>query len=328
MTALRTTDPQRAAQILREGGLVAFGTETVYGLGANALDPLAVAKIFAAKGRPTFDPLIVHLADVSMLDQVVSGVPEPARKLIDRFWPGPLTLVLPKRPAIPDLVTSGLPTVGVRMPDPPLARELIRLAGVPVAAPSANPFGRISPTTADHVAASLGEKIDAILDCGPCRVGLESTIVSFPDAGSPTVLRVGGTTLEEIAETIGPVECLTSHAHESSLPMAAPGSLARHYAPGKRLRLFDRLSECPQGPEVGVLAFDLPMDREMYGAVEVLSPTGSLTEAAAKFFGSLRRLDASPVRELYAQRFPDHGLGRALNDRLVRAAAGSQEASP
>lgn len=321
MPLLRTTDPGVAARILKEGGLVAFGTETVYGLGANALDATAVAKVFAAKGRPTFDPLIVHLSSFEMLGQVVKEIPEPARPLMERFWPGPLTLVLPKQPQIPDLVTAGLPTVGIRMPDHRLAREMIRLAGVPVAAPSANPFGRISPTTADHVAESLGDRLDAILDAGPCRVGVESTIVGFSESGRPAILRSGGVALEEIEEVVGPVECLTAHEHESSLPMAAPGSLAKHYAPGKPLHLFDHITEVPIGPQVGLMVFNLPVVTERYGVVEVLSLIGSLTEAAANFFGALRRLDAAEVSELYAQRLPEHGLGAALNDRLRRASA-------
>ncbi|MCA8995691.1 MAG: threonylcarbamoyl-AMP synthase [Planctomycetaceae bacterium] len=323
MTAALTTDPRQAALTLRQGGLVAFGTETVYGLGANAFDVQAVARVFEAKGRPTFDPLIVHVSSREMLSQVVAEVPPVAEQLINEFWPGPLTLVLPKRDFVPDLVTAGLPTVGVRMPAQPLALEMIEAAGVPVAAPSANPFGRVSPTTAEHVIQSLGDRIDMVLDCGPCEVGLESTIVSHVHGDAPTVLRLGGLTVEEIEATIGPVPLLTAQQHEEHLPMAAPGSLARHYAPRKPLTILREHEVPPPGSDVGVLTLMALCSEASFGAVEILSQTGSLTEAAARFFGALRRLDAAPVSRLYAHSFPDHGLGRALNDRLTRAAAGA-----
>ena len=318
-----TTDPQQAALTLRQGGLVAFGTETVYGLGANALDTKAIARVFEAKGRPTFDPLIVHVSHRGMLDQAAAHVPPLAEKLIGRFWPGPLTLILPKRDCVPDLVTASLPSVGVRMPDQRLALEMIKAAGVPVAAPSANPFGRVSPTTAEHVVESLGEKIEMVLDCGPCRVGLESTIVSLVHGDVPAVLRLGGLTVEEIEETVGSVQLLTSKQHEEQLPMAAPGSLARHYAPRKPLAILNDGETAPTGPDVGLLSFGSPPLPHQFGALEVLSPTGNLTEAAANFFSALRKLDASPASRLYAHPFPNEGLGRALNDRLTRAAAGS-----
>lgn len=319
MTAQLTNDVPRAARILRAGGIVAFATETVYGLGANALDPLAVAKVFAAKERPFFDPLIVHLADAEDVDSVAAEVPPLARRLIARFWPGPLTLVLPRRKMIPDLVTAGLETVAVRVPDHPLARELIRLSGVPVAAPSANPFGGVSPTTAAHVLESLGDRIDLILDGGPCRVGVESTVLQLRPDAPPLILRPGGVTLEQLEAEIGPVELASNDAPPGTQPQAAPGLLEKHYAPQKQLILVEDWAEAPQGEAVGVLAFSRAPERQ--GTIEVLSPSGSLNEAAAGFFSALRRLDAAPIDVIVAMPFPDQGLGRALNDRLRRAAA-------
>lgn len=322
-------DVRSAAQRLCGGELVAFATETVYGLGVNALDETAVAKVFAAKNRPTFDPLIVHLHDVSQLQDVVAELPAAARKLIDAFWPGPLTLVLPKRDVVPDLVTAGLQTVAVRMPDHPQALELLRLAGVPVAAPSANPFGCISPTTAAHVAEQLGDAVDYILDGGPCRVGLESTVLqirgdgdaSFPDArgrAEAVVLRPGGLTLEAIEAVVGPVAFPASTGDASAKP--APGMLSRHYAPQTPLDVAASLPVPQPGERVGLLTLSPPADATGFEYVEALSPTGDLVEAAAGFFAALRRLDAMRLDRIVATVFPEQGLGRALNDRLQRAA--------
>lgn len=339
VTAELTTDVSRAAHLIREGGMVAFATETVYGLGANALDPRAVARVFDAKQRPHFDPLIVHVADESGLETLVTEVPALARPLMKRFWPGPLTLVLPKREIVPDLVTSGLPSVAVRIPDHPQARELIRLSGVPIAAPSANLFGRISPTTAAHVLEQLGDRIDAVLDGGPCRVGVESTVLDLSTSAStatsltgsacegdretsrPRLLRPGGVTLEEIESVIGSVTCGIPVLEQQG-PQPAPGMLAKHYAPAKPVRLVDDWESVREIADVGILTFrDAP---HLTGCrrVEVLSPTGSLAEAAANFFAALRRLDDdAAVGVILAQRFPNEGLGRALNDRLQRASA-------
>ena len=221
---------EHAASILRAGGLVALPTETVYGLAANALDPVAVAKIFAAKERPFFDPLIVHLAELSWLPKVASEFPPIAQKLAKRFWPGPLTLVLPKTDAVPDLVTSGLPNVAVRIPDHELTRKVLRLADVPVAAPSANPFGRLSPTTAEHVRRQLGDRVDAILDGGPCRVGVESTILKI-DGNRATLLRLGGAPIEEIESLIGPIEPLEATERQSASSSGHAGEPLRSEDP-------------------------------------------------------------------------------------------------
>lgn len=321
MPAAVTTDVERAAAVLRGGGLVAFATETVYGLGANALDERAVAGIFEAKGRPHFDPLIVHLADVADLGRVAAVVPDRVRPLIDAFWPGPLTLVLPKRPEIPDLVTSGLDTVGVRVPDHPLARELIRRAGCPVAAPSANLFGRVSPTTAEHVMDQLGDRIDLVLDGGPCRVGVESTVIQV-DGETLTLLRPGGVTLEDLTAIAGPIQ--RASISPASKSVAGPGMLPEHYAPLAPVVIVTDWSAVPADPTAAALGFRSVPDRERFGTVEVLSPDGSLREAAARFFAALRRLDATHPARIYAEAFPNEGLGLALNDRLTRAACRTQ----
>ncbi len=305
-----------AAAALRRGGTVAFPTETVYGLGAHALDPAAVARVFEAKGRPRFDPLIVHLAEAGALASVASAIPSAARELADRFWPGPLTLVLPKRPEVPDLTTAGLPTVAVRVPDHPLALALLARAGVPVAAPSANPFGRVSPTRAEHVIEQLAGDVDLILDGGPCRVGVESTIVSLAGA-RPALLREGGVPREELEAVLGPLERLPEREDR---PLA-PGTLLSHYAPRAPVVLAAPGASAPPSGRVGLLSLGEPPSRAGYAAVEVLSPSGDLREAAANLFAALRRLDARGLDRIVAEPVPDHGLGGAILDRLRRAAA-------
>ena len=310
--------PQMAASVLKLGGLVALPTETVYGLGANALDARAVARIFAAKERPFFDPLIVHLADVSWWPRVVLDFPPVAERLAKQFWPGPLTLVLPKNAAIPDIVTAGMPSVAIRVPDHPLTREVLRLADVPVAAPSANPFGRLSPTTAEHVRQQLGDRVDLILDGGPCRVGVESTILQL--YGDEVVcLRPGGVPLEEIESLIGPVGRFAPRDSDNERP-AAPGMLASHYAPRTKLMIVEDVPVAPPSPETGLLVLQ-PTDRaSAYAQVEVLSRDGDLIEAAANFFQALHRLDQAGLDVILATPFPETRLGLALNDRLKRAA--------
>jgi L-threonylcarbamoyladenylate synthase len=315
-----TTDVDRAADVLRRGGLVALPTETVYGLGANALDATAVARIFAAKRRPAFDPLIVHVAALEEWMRVARAMPPPALALARQFWPGPLTLVLPKQDAIPDLVTAGLPTVGVRVPRHPLMRAVLERAGCPIAAPSANRFGRLSPTSAEHVVAQLGDDIDLVLDGGPCAVGVESTIVR-PDADGVTVLRLGGLSVEDIASAAGAVRIAT---HESPTAPEAPGMLPQHYAPATPITLVDA-RDVPRptaGVRWGVLArtrADAPVDG--FAAAEYLTEDGDLVTAAARLFAALHRLDACGLERIVAVAFPDEGLGRAINDRLRRAGA-------
>jgi len=309
---------QEAARIVRHGGLVAFPTETVYGLGADAFNAHAVARIFEVKARPSFDPLIVHLAHASELPRVALVQDPRADRLAERFWPGPLTLVLPRTRDLPEIVTSGLETVGVRVPAHPAARALIRAAATPVAAPSANPFGYVSPTTAGHVADLLGDKVELVLDGGPCRVGVESTIVSLVDE-PPVLLRPGGVPREELEKALGTSLGIARAAERPS----APGQMVRHYATRTPLGLLPG----PAGPvpegnrRIGLLAFrSLPEAVQGYAAVEVLAPDGELTTAAASLFAALRRLDALGLDLILAEPCPQSGLGHAIMDRLRRAA--------
>lgn len=308
------TDLDRAARLLAAGELVAIPTETVYGLAATATDAEAVLGIFAAKQRPAFDPLIVHLRDIDQAATVAAAIPDEARALMEAFWPGPLTLVLPKAPAIPDEVTSGLDTVGLRQPDHPLTAALLARLEAPLAAPSANLFGRVSPTTAEHVVEQLGDRLAYVLDGGPCRVGLESTIVGWED-GAPVLYRPGGVALEALEAVLGTV----APARRRILP-AAPGMLAAHYAPATPLVLgdLDALLAAHTGRRLAVLSF---REARPAHASRVLSPDGDLTAAAQRLFAALRTLDASGAELILAEPVPDEDLGRAINDRLRRAAA-------
>lgn len=303
-----------ASEIIKKGGIVAFPTETVYGLGADAFNPLAVARIFEIKGRPSFDPLIVHVATPDSLNKLVSEIPPGAEKLMERFWPGPLTVVLSKKEEVPDIVTSGLPTVAVRMPNHPMALSLIEKSECPIAAPSANPFGYLSPTTAEHVQEQLGDRVDLILDGGPCDVGVESTILSFSEK-RPTLLRPGGIALEEIQMIIGPVEVRSDRGK-----VFAPGMLPRHYAPQTPmlLRWSDQEVEIYKDRRVGYLAFKESPPSFKFVHVEVLSKKGDLREAAANLFSAIRRLDALNLDLILVESVPEIGLGRAIMDRLRR----------
>ena len=294
---------------------MAFPTETVYGLGANAFDAGAVAKIFELKGRPRFDPLIVHVASCDEVQPLVAHVPDSARVLIERFWPGPLAVVLPKRECVPDIVTSGLASVAVRCPSHPVALKLIETSGVPIAAPSANIFCSVSPTTARHVADQFGKQLPYILDGGPCDVGVESTVVSFLDR-RPALLRPGGVSVEDIEELVGP---LSTVANEHKRPVA-PGQLARHYSPATPLVLTADMNS-QQAGRVGLLSFGKPTNENEFVAVEVLSERGCLREAAANLFAAMRRLDAQQLDLIIARPVPETDLGRAIMDRLRRAAS-------
>ncbi|GAB3640055.1 L-threonylcarbamoyladenylate synthase [Spirosoma arcticum] len=308
------TDIRAARTYLEAGSVVGIPTETVYGLAGNALDPDAVLTIFRVKNRPAFDPLIIHTDSLGKIEQFVTAIPDTARRLAEVGWPGPLTLLLPKRDLIPDLVTSGLPTVAVRIPAHPLTLSLLESLNFPLAAPSANPFGYISPTTARHVADQLGDQVPYILDGGPAQVGLESTIVGFENA-VPVIYRLGGMAPEQIERLIGPV---TIRTYSTSNPQA-PGMLSSHYAPRKPLLLLAPGTTPPPGERTGALAF-----REQFGGLRyenqrVLSPTGNLAEAAKNLFAHLRALDTLDLDVLYAEPLPNTGLGQAMNDRLRRA---------
>lgn len=301
---------REAAHLLRDGKLVAFPTETVYGLGADATNDDAVSALFKAKGRPSFNPLIVHVAEVAAARALVA-FDERAETLAEAFWPGALTLVLPRLPDCPVVpkVSAGLPTLAVRVPAHPLAIELLRETELPIAAPSANPSGRVSPTTAQHVAEGLGDAVALILDGGPCPVGVESTVVGL-SPGKATLLRPGGITREAIEALIGPL------AAPANARVEAPGMLISHYAPRLPLRL-EALR--PKGREA-LLAFGRRVP-EGFAAVLNLSPTGDLAEAAANLYAYLRQLDRPGLDGIAVMPIPDEGLGVAINDRLKRAAA-------
>ncbi|MBP5188481.1 MAG: threonylcarbamoyl-AMP synthase [Fibrobacterales bacterium] len=307
--------PEQAGEILRAGGVVAVPTETVYGLAARADSAESVLKIFRAKGRPANDPLIVHIADIGELDGVASEIPPGAKALAEAFWPGPLTLVLPKRPCIPPETTSGLETVAVRMPSHPVARAVIRAAGVPLAAPSANPFGRTSPTCVAHLDPGMMAQVDGYVDGGPCEVGVESTIVGF-FGGRPVLLRPGGLALEEIESVVGRVEL----PEKKNAKIVAPGQMPSHYAPRTPLRLKGD-PDAVDGPEAARLLFGGAAAPGECAGWRNLSPAGDPAEAARNLYRMMRELDAVGARVIVADLLPDEGLGRAVNDRLRRAAA-------
>jgi len=306
----------RAAELLRDGQVIGLPTETVYGLAADGLNPTALARIFEIKQRPLFDPLILHCADAADAFNLAKEIPTAARELAQHFWPGPLTLVLRKMETVPDLATSGLPFVAVRVPVHPVAQTLLRAFRRPLAAPSANRFGRISPTDAQAVWSELGEAVPLVLDGGPCRVGVESTILDLSD-NKTLLLRAGGIPIEEIEALIGPVQ----RSQLLSEKPNAPGQLRHHYAPQKSLYLVDEASKIPSRPDVGWLAFGKMEEQATFsGRVENLSLAADLCEAAANFFRALRSLDEDPrVVTLYAMLLPEEGLGRAINERLKRA---------
>jgi L-threonylcarbamoyladenylate synthase len=315
--AIIDTDAGLAKSFLEKGDIVAIPTETVYGLAANAFNEQAVTRIFEVKNRPTFDPLIVHSNSLDKIQGFVTHFSEKALTLASAFWPGPLTLILPRTEKISDLVTSGLKTVGVRIPNHPLTLQLLEMLEFPLAAPSANPFGYISPTQALHVQTQLGNKIPYILDGGNCQVGIESTIVGFQQ-DEAIIYRMGGISLENIEQVIGRVKIL---AVSTSNPQA-PGMLISHYAPQKPVYTadLDELLQHYTGHEIGILAFKnmaegIPVTNQV-----VLSPSGNLSEAAMHLFAALRKLDALPVKVIFAQLLPEQELGRAINDRIRRAA--------
>ncbi len=311
-------DITKAKALLEQGELVAIPTETVYGLAGNALSVIAVAKIFKVKERPQFDPLIVHVPDLPSIEKYAEEIPVIARQLADTFWPGPLTILLKKKSIIPDLVTSGLDTVGLRCPNHALTRELLRSLPFPLAAPSANPFGYISPTRAEHVNEQLGNKIGYILDGGPCPVGVESTIVGFEN-DQVTIHRIGGVGIEAIEALTGPVRL---ELNSSSNPKA-PGQLKSHYAPRKKL-LVGNITEFTnryRPEETGTIVFQNAVEGIPASNQIILSPNGNTDEAAQNLFSALRELDKKNIAVILAEWVPDQGLGKAVNDRLKRAAA-------
>ena len=311
-------DIQKAKEILQEDGLIAIPTETVYGLAANAFREEAVVKIFEVKNRPSFDPLIVHVDSIEKAEEIVLNFPGKAKELASRFWPGPLTLLLKKRTVIPDIVTSGLSTVALRIPDHPLTMDLLNGLDFPLAAPSANPFGYVSPTSVKHVNDQLGDKIPYILDGGDCHVGIESTIIGFTNE-EPEIYRLGGIPVEDIESVIGEVNV----KHHSSSRPEAPGLLESHYSPAKKVKLksnSDPVTNVDPG-KIGLIRFkeidpQVPVKNQI-----ILSRNGDLVEAAKNLFSALRKMDEMDVQFVIAESLPEIGLGRAINDRLRRAAA-------
>ena len=318
-------DLQLAAELLRQGGTVIFPTETVYGLGANALDARAAEKICAAKGRPADNPLIVHIAERSALEGLAASVSERAKRLMDAFWPGPLTLILPRAEQVPKAVTGGLDTVAVRMPSQPVARRLLALAGVPVAAPSANLSGKPSPTSFRHVREDMDGRVDAVIDGGDCAVGVESTVLDLT-GDRPVLFRPGGVTLEQIEAVIGPVDVVTKAAAGEA--PKSPGLKYKHYAPNAEVRILrgsaeqvreyakEQCAKC----RTGMLVFDELSD---FGGALIIRSLGSRTrpeEAAHRLFAALRELDAAGAAVILAPEIPESGVWRAVRNRLYRAA--------
>jgi L-threonylcarbamoyladenylate synthase len=312
-------DILKAKSLLEQGKLVAIPTETVYGLAANALDAKAVARIFSAKKRPHFDPLIVHVKEAREVDRYAQNIPGVANVLIQKFWPGPLTLLLDKKEIIPDIVTSGLDRVGLRCPNHPITLELLHELFFPVAAPSANPFGYISPTQPQHVQDQLGSEVSYILDGGECAVGIESTIVGFENTKA-IIYRVGGLSIEQVEAVTGGAEVKLSSSHPQ-----APGQLISHYAPKKPLLLGDieELLSTHTHEKIAVLSFSAHFTSKNILKQIALSPSENLEEAAQNLFRALRQLDQSEAELIIAESVPDTGLGRAINDRLRRARVGN-----
>lgn len=344
-TRVLTVNPQHpepepirtAAAVIRAGGLVAFPTETVYGLGANALDSAALSRIFAAKQRPTADPLIVHICDSDQINLLAVDVPEAARRLAREFWPGPLTLVLKRAPDVPELVALGRDTVAVRMPAHPVARALINAADTPIAAPSANTFTRPSATSAQHVLDDLGGRIELVLDGGDAPIGVESTVVDLTQS-PPVVLRPGGVLMDDLRRVIPDVQARTQYLSEDQAPDAAsPGMMLKHYSPRARVMLFDGAADIVRvaikdtaqrlianQKKVGILATDEEAGGYTHLGARILAlgSENALDVIARRLFGAMRALDAQHVDVILVHGFGKEGLGAVIWDRLVRAAEG------
>ncbi|WP_323789302.1 L-threonylcarbamoyladenylate synthase [Psychroserpens sp.] len=312
-----STDISKAVAILNAEELVAIPTETVYGLAGNIFSEKAIKRIFETKKRPFFNPLIVHIPSIELLPTIVSYIPEKAQRLADAFWPGPLTLVLPKQSSIPELITAGKDTVAVRIPNHSTTLDLLNQLDFPLAAPSANPFGNISPTTAQHVENYFKDAIKMVLDGGPCQRGIESTIIGF-EGVEPIIYRLGSTSIEAIESIVGPIQI----KNKKEIAPDAPGMLDRHYAPKTRTILVDNISDAIEkytDKRIGVLAFSKPSEHNAIVFQIVLSELTDLQEAASKLYDALHQLDKQELDIIIAERFPDKGLGKSINDRLQRA---------
>lgn len=312
-----SNDIQKAADLLSQQEVVAIPTETVYGLAGSIFSESAIRKIFDVKGRPLFNPLIVHIGSVEQLEDIAADLPPKARKLADTFWPGPITLVLRKKEAVPDLITAGKDTVAVRMPNHPITLDLLRRIPFPLAAPSANPFNRISPTEAMHVEHYFHGQIQMVLDGGPCQKGLESTIIGFEDE-DPVLYRLGSLSVEDIENTIGPIRIKT----RSEASPDAPGMLPKHYAPRTKLHFTDNIEEAINiyhDLRIGLLRFTGEIDDTRIVHTEVLSEHADPDQAASNLYSALHKLDMMNLDIIIAERLPEHGLGKSINDRLERA---------
>jgi len=314
---LITTNLDLAKQVLSNDGIIAIPTETVYGLAGNTFSEIAVNKIFALKKRPHYNPLIVHIKSADWLNEVACDIPDAAMLLATKFWPGPLTLLLNKKPNIPDLVTAGKPTVAVRVPNHPLTLNLLEQLDFPLSAPSANPFGSISPTSAEHVYNYFEDNLEVILDGGECNNGVESTIIGFEN-NLPVLYRLGAISLEDIEKVIGEVHTHTKNDKDPS----APGMLSRHYSPNTTTYLADNVVELINlypNKKIGLLLFKDLVGNNPVLHQEILSKNGDLSEAARNLYAALHRLDKLNLDIIIAERLPDNGLGKTINDRLQRA---------
>ena len=312
-----TSDLNQVKTALINGDIIALPTETVYGLAANIYLDSALEKVFKLKKRPSYNPLIVHISNAGILEQIAKNIPAKARELANVFWPGPLTLVLEKQDQIPNRITAGKPTVAVRVPNHPIALQLLKSLNFPLAAPSANPFGSLSPTSAEHVALYFKEEINLILDGGPCFCGLESTIIGFEN-DKPILYRHGAISIQEIEKIIGPIKIKNQNSKNPS----APGMLTRHYAPKTQIQINEDISlALAQNPDkkIGVLSFRKNKKIKTEIHQEVLSISGDLNEASKNLYAALHRLDQMNLDLIISSFFPEKGLGKTINDRLKRA---------
>jgi L-threonylcarbamoyladenylate synthase len=313
-----SNDIAEAVKILNQEDIVAIPTETVYGLAGNIYSEKAIRKIFEVKQRPFFNPLIIHIHSIDQIEEIASEFPLKAQELASAFWPGPLTLILAKNSIIPDIITAGMQTVGIRMPNHPITLNLLKQLSFPLAAPSANPFNRISPTHSSHVEDYFKHDIKMVLEGGICNNGIESTIIGFEDKDQPTLFRLGSISIEEIEEVIGKIKI---HNQEETAPIA-PGMLAKHYAPRTKTYLVNNVQEFIQHHEnkrIGVIRFSENLNLSSIEHIEVLSTAKNLKEAASKLYDTLHKLDKMNLDMIVAEVFPDHGLGKSINDRLQRA---------
>jgi|TARA_R110002110_G_scaffold90627_27_gene235537 L-threonylcarbamoyladenylate synthase len=312
-----SSDISKAIEILNNEDVIAIPTETVYGLAGNIYSEKAIRKIFQVKQRPFFNPLIVHIESIDKIDEVVSEFPPKAQKLAEAFWPGSLTLILPKKSNIPDVITAGKDTVGVRVPNHPITLSLLKQLSFPLAAPSANPFNRISPTSSLHVEGYFKSSISMVLEGGECKNGIESTIIGFEN-NDALLYRLGSISIEEIEKVIGKIQV----KNKSETTPTAPGMLAKHYAPRTKTYLVTDVEKFIRGFEnkrIGILRFKDRMNASSIEHLEVLSKSGDLKEAASKLYNTLHKLDSLNLDMIVAERFPDFGLGKSINDRLERA---------